>query len=62
MYEGRTHFTDVDHALEEAQFLVEQEKRPHSVVVVRNSTEQRIFVVPTELVVQVEILETFNPV
>lgn len=60
--ENRTAFTDIDHALEEAQFLVERDKIPHSIVRVRNQHGQKIYVVPTDIVLEIEIIETFNPV
>lgn len=60
--ENRTAFTDIDHALEEVQFLVEKEKIPHSIVRVRNQHGQKIYVVPTSIVLEIEIIETFNPV
>lgn len=60
--ENRTSFTDIDIALEEAQFLVEKEKVPHSMVRVRNKHGQKIYVVPTDIVLEIEIIETFNPV
>lgn len=60
--ENRTAFTDVDVALEEAQFLVDKTKQPHSIVRVRNKHGQSLYVVPTDIVLEVEIIETFNPV
>lgn len=60
--ENRTAFTDIDYALEEVQFLVDRDKIPYSVIRVRSSEEQKIYVVPAEIVVEVEIIETFNPV
>lgn len=59
---NRTAFTDIDHALEEAQFLVEKDRVAYSIIRVRNRDEQKIYVVPTEIVTEVEIIETFNPV
>lgn len=60
--ENKTAFTDIDIALEEAQFLVNKDKESHSIVRVRNKHGQKIYVVPTELVTEVEIIETFHPV
>jgi len=60
--ENRTAFDDVDLALEEIQFLVENDKMSYSLVRVRNQHGQKIYVVPTDIVLEVEILETFNPV
>lgn len=60
--ENRTAFTDVDIALEEVQFLVDKTKQSHSIVRVRNNHGQKLYVVPTDVVVEVEIVETFNPV
>lgn len=60
--ENRTSFTDIDIALEEAQFLVERDKVAHSMVRVRNKHGQKIYVVPTDIVLEIEIIETFNPV
>lgn len=60
--ENRTPFTDIDHALEEAQFLVEKTGMPYSIVRVQNKHGQKIYVVPTDVVLEVEIIETFNPV
>lgn len=59
---NRTAFTNIDHALEEAQFSVDKNKIPYSIIRVRNRDEQKIYVVPTEIVMEVEIIETFNPV
>ena len=60
--ENRTAFTDIDYALEEVQFLVDRDKIPYSIIRVRNRDEQRIYVVPSEIVMEIEIIETFNPV
>lgn len=60
--ENRTAFTDIDYALEEAQFLVERTAIPHCVIRVRNRDGQKIYVVPADKVVEVEIIETFSPV
>ena len=60
--ENRTAFTDIDLALEEVQFLVEKDKIPYSIVRVRNKHGQKIYVVPSDIVLEVEIIETFNPV
>jgi len=48
--------------LEEAQFSVDKNKIPYSIIRVRNRDEQKIYVVPTEIAMGVEIIETFNPV
>jgi hypothetical protein len=60
--ENRTAFTDIDYALEEAQFLVEKDKVAQCIIRVRNRDGQKIYVVPADTVVEVEIIETFNPV
>lgn len=60
--ENRTAFTDIDHALEEVQFLVEKDKISYSIVRVRNKHGQKIYVVPADIVLEIEIIETFNPV
>lgn len=60
--QNRTAFTDIDHALEEAQFLVEKDKVSQCIIRVRNRHEQKIYVVPADIVMEVEIIETFNPV
>lgn len=60
--ENRTAFDDVDLALEEIQFLVENDKMSYSLVRVRNKHGQKIYVMPTDIVLEVEIIETFNPV
>lgn len=60
--ENRTAFTDIDHALEEAQFLVEKDKVAQCIIRVRNRDGQKIYVVPADTVMEVEIIETFNPV
>ena len=59
--ENRSSFTDVDLAIEEAQFLVERHKIPHSIIKVKAYHEERLYVVPTEIVVEVFVLETFKP-
>jgi hypothetical protein len=48
--------------LEETQFFVDRDKIPYSIIRVRNRDGQKIYVVPTEIVMEVEIIETFNPV
>jgi hypothetical protein len=48
--------------LEEAQFLVEKDKVAQCIIRVRNRDGQKIYVVPADTVVEVEIIETFNPV
>ena len=58
--ENRSSFTDVDLAIEEAQFLVERHKIPHSIIKVKAFYE-RLYVVPTEIAVEVFVLETFKP-
>jgi hypothetical protein len=60
--ENKTAFTDIDHALEEVQFLVEKDKISYSIIRVRNQHGQKIYVVPTDIVVEVEIIETFKAV
>jgi hypothetical protein len=59
---NRTAFTDIDYALEETQFLVDRDKIPYSIIRVRSRDEQKIYVVPADIVMEVEIIETFNPV
>ena len=60
--ENRTAFTDIDYALEEAQFLVEKDKVAQCIIRVRDRGGQKIYVVPADTVMEVEIIETFNPV
>jgi hypothetical protein len=48
--------------LEETQFLVDRDKIPYSIIRVRSRDEQKIYVVPADIVMEVEIIETFNPV
>jgi hypothetical protein len=55
-------FTDSELAYEEAQFLVEKHRIPHSIVKVKSQTNESLYVVPTETVSEVFILETFVPV
>ncbi len=55
-------FTDAELAYEEAQFLVEKHRIPHSIVKVKSQTNESLYVVPTETVSEVFILETFVPV
>ena len=59
--ENRSSFTDADLAIEEAQFLVERHKIPHSIIKVKAYHEERLYVVPTEIAVEVFVLETFKP-
>ena len=59
---GRTIFTDVDHALEEAQFLVERDKVPYAIVRVSNKYGAVIHVVPESIVNEIQVLEVFRPV
>lgn len=60
--QNRTAFTDIDHALEEAQFLVNTEKVAYCIVRARRGDAVKIYVVPADVVTEVEILETFQPV
>lgn len=59
--ENRSPFTDADLAIEEAQFLVERHKIPHSIIKVKSQFEERLYVIPTEIVVEVFVMETFKP-
>lgn len=59
---GRTIFTDVDHALEEAQFLVERDKAAYAIVRVSNKYGAVIHVVPESIVNEIQVLEVFRPV
>ena len=59
---NRTAFTDVDHALEEAQFLVEKENIAYCIIRVYRGNDVKLFVVPADSVMEVQIIETFNPV
>ena len=54
-------FTEVDYALEEAQFVTQKEKISHSIIQVNDSLGRRFYVVPTDTVVEVTIIETFSP-
>ena len=60
--ESKTAFTDIDHALEEAQFLVEKDRVAQCIIRVRNRNEQKIYLVPADTAMEVEIIETLNPV
>lgn len=56
-------FTDVDHAMEEAQYMVNKINHPYSIVRVRDKRRgERLYVMPTESVVEIQILETFKPI
>lgn len=58
-----TFFTDVDHAIEEAQYMVNKVNQPYSIIRVRSKRYgERLYVIPTESVVESHILETFKPV
>jgi hypothetical protein len=54
-------FTEVDYAIEEAQFLTQKEKTNYSVVQVTGPAGRRFYALPTANVVEVVILETFSP-
>lgn len=54
-------FTEVDYALEEAQFLTQKDKISYSIVQVTARTGCRFYVIPTDKVIEVSILETFSP-
>jgi hypothetical protein len=60
---NRTEFTDVDIALEEAQFLVGKDKVPYCIIRAwsKNKHGYKLYVVPADSVVEIQILETFNP-
>jgi hypothetical protein len=49
--------------LEEAQFLVGREKVPYCIVRAwsKNKHGHKLYVVPADSVVEIQILETFNP-
>lgn len=58
-----TFFTDVDYAIEEAQYMVNKVNQPYSIVSVSSKRYgERLYVLPTESVVESRILETFKPV
>lgn len=54
-------FTEVDFALEEAQYLTQKEKIRYSVVQVDGIAGRRFYALPADTVVAVTILETFTP-
>ena len=54
-------FTEVDYAIEEAQFLAQKEKIKYSVVQVTGPGGCRFYALPTDRVVEVHTLETFDP-
>ena len=60
---NKTEFTDVDIALEEAQFLVGKDKIPYCIVRAwsKNKHGHKLYVIPADSVVEIQILETFNP-
>lgn len=60
--ENRTAFTDIDYALEEAQFLVDKDKIPYCIIRVFKGDDVKLFVVPADSAKEVQIIETFNPV
>lgn len=59
--DNTTSFTEVDFAIEEAQFLAQKEKIKYSVVQVTGPAGRRLYALPTGNVVEVMILETFSP-
>lgn len=59
--EKTSSFTEVDYALEEAQYLTQKEKTQYSVVQVDGIAGRRFYVLPTDTIVSVTILETFAP-
>jgi len=54
--------TDTDLAIEQAQFLVEKNNIPYSIVKVKSHSDERLYVVPTSIVMEVFLMETFFPV
>lgn len=57
-----TFFTDADYAIEEAQYMVNKVNQPYSIVRVRSKRYgERLYVLPTESVIESQILETFKP-
>jgi hypothetical protein len=54
-------FTEVDYAIEEAQFLAQKERTKYSVVQVAGPAGRRFYALPTMNIVEVCILETFDP-
>jgi len=54
-------FTEVDYALEEAQFLVETTKAKHSVIQANGKDGMKFYVIPTEFVLDIRVIETFSP-
>lgn len=59
--DNTTSFTEVDFAIEEAQFLAQKERIKYSVVQVSGLAGRRLYALPTANVVEVSILETFDP-
>ena len=60
-FEKDSSFTEVDYAIEEAQFLAQKERIKYSVVQVSGPAGRRLYALPTAIVVEVSILETFDP-
>jgi hypothetical protein len=54
-------FTEVDFAIEEAQFLAQENKSQYSVVQVTGPAGRRFYALRTDDIVEVVILETFDP-
>lgn len=59
--DSRPWFSEQDSAIDEAQFLVDKHRIPYSIVKVKIRNEFRLYVVPTEIVMEVFLLETFMP-
>jgi len=59
--EKTSSFTEIDYALEEAQYLTQKEKTRYSVVQVDGIAGRRFYALPTDTIVSVTILETFTP-
>ncbi len=55
-------FTEIDYAIEEAQFLAQKERIKYSVVQVSGPAGRRLYALPTANVVEVSIIETFDPI
>ena len=60
-FENDSSFTEVDYAIEEAQFLAQKEGIKYSVVQVSGPAGRRLYALPTAHVVEVSILGTFDP-
>jgi hypothetical protein len=60
-FDNRTPFNDADAAVEEMHHLVQKDRLSYSIVSATRKGEKALYVVPSDFVTEVKILETMRP-